>query len=447
MTIIPRETKDGSPRFCVQVYNKHTGKRESAGTYGSRKAAEQAERRRMSEIETRGRGVKFKDIAVGDMIEKHLAVQHVSGITLSNYKLFLRRFRDYVGKNTSLHDIGVEQIELFVVWMKDQGFAGSVIHLNKNQVSSMFDTAMRHGYITVNPCSLVTKMPKNEGVKKVRAISIAEHLVLIDNIPDHFKLLVEIWPRISARPSEMYGLKVKDFDPEEKTVRVERQYRKGFEYGPLKHGAAPRTLYLDEKTCLLLRRQVASLKDRSAEAPLFPSYGGHPIDRSWFPSEVFRKAKTAAGIQGDVTPHSLRHTGATWLLESGASVAYVARHLGHKNPAVTMRYYADVLEQVDKSAMSRLDEWHTEMAKATTDVEARQIAERVRLEAIKQERRRQRDELVREASERLVIAIRRDGLDVVMRRMFPQYSGLWTTTSELHSDDEADSQASEEQEL
>ncbi len=446
MTITPRITNGGETRYCVQVYNKNTGKRESAGTYGTRKAAERAERQRMSEIETRGRGATFKDITVGDMIEKHLAVQHVAGNTLSNYRLFLRRFRDYVGTNTSIHNVGVEELEYFIAWMKGQGFAGSVIHLNRNQVSSMFDTAMRYGYITVNPGDLIANMPKNEGVKRVRAVSIAEHIALIEQMPDHFKLLVEVWPRISARPSEMYGLQVGDFDPKEKTLRIERQFRKGLDYAPLKHDAAPRTLHLDDKTRALLRRQVASLKDKRSQAPLFPSYGGHPIDRSWFPSKVFRKAKTDAGIQGDVTPHSLRHTGATWLLESGASVAYVARHLGHKNPAVTMRYYADVLEQVDKSAMSRLEEWHKEMAKATTDAEAQQIAERVRLEAIKDAGKRQRAELVQQLSDQVIRAMREEDPDALMRRFFPEHAELWTTTSELHSEDTVDIQAFEEQE-
>lgn len=445
MTITARRRQDGKTSYTVQVFNRHLGKKMTVGTFHRKSDAEAAQRHAMVEIQNQGFVSKFKDITVGDMIEDHLRVQSVQANTLYNYRLFLERFRDYVGSGTSIRTVGAQEVELFLAHMKAKGYSGNVVNLNRNALSAMFRTAIRYGYITVNPCDLIRK-PKSEGGKEPRAISIEEHRRLIAQMPEHFRILVEVWPRIAARPSEMYGLKVKDFSPKEKTLRIERQFRKGVDYGPLKHDASPRTLHLDDTTCSLLKRQVRQLGDRSVEAPLFPSYRGGPIDRSWFPSRVFRKAKIAAEIQGDVTPHSLRHTGATWLLESGASVAYTARHLGHKNPAVTMRYYAGVLDQVDRSAMSRLQQWHHEMVNASSDEEAARIAEAIRHKAAMQQWRERQQEILEEAQKAVAAAIEEEGFFPVMERLMDSMMNRHATTFRLHSGSINGQDASEQQE-
>ncbi|MDA3935871.1 MAG: tyrosine-type recombinase/integrase, partial [Actinomycetota bacterium] len=137
----------------------------------------------------------------------------------------------------------------------------------------------------------------------------------------------------------------------------------------------PRTLHLDDATVEFFVDHIRNLKDRSADGPLFPSKNGKHINRSYFASRVFKPAVEAAGLSNDVTPHALRHTGATWLIESGASPMYAAKHLGHSNPVITMSTYADGLPDLDRTAMSLFAAWREGMKKVQTEDEAFLVTE------------------------------------------------------------------------
>jgi integrase len=71
-------------------------------------------------------------------------------------------------------------------------------------------------------------------------------------------------------------------------------------------------------------------------------HGGY-LPRPKSSNGLFRRAVKAAGVQ-TVTPHDLRHTCASLAVSAGVNVLALARMLGHKDPSVTLRVYADLFD-------------------------------------------------------------------------------------------------------
>jgi integrase len=82
---------------------------------------------------------------------------------------------------------------------------------------------------------------------------------------------------------------------------------------------------------------------------------GYPLDESRV-RKVMQKALKTAGLPIHFSPHCLRHTFASLLLQQGESVAYVQRQLGHASIQLTVETYGKRLPMGNKAAVDRLDE-------------------------------------------------------------------------------------------
>jgi site-specific recombinase XerD len=134
-----------------------------------------------------------------------------------------------------------------------------------------------------------------------------------------------------ARVSELAGLRVRD-------VLLERQTAVQL-HGK---GRKQRIIPLWKNTAAELRSWLDQL-NAAPDAPVFPSRAGAPLTRSGIRDRLDR-AVTAAerdcpSLRGQhVTPHTLRHSTAMHLLQSGTDLAVIALWLGHSSPAVTHQY-------------------------------------------------------------------------------------------------------------
>ena len=94
-------------------------------------------------------------------------------------------------------------------------------------------------------------------------------------------------------------------------------------------------------------------EDLSPEAALFVSREGTRLS----PRQVqrdFKKWTQEAGIEGDFTPHALRHTAGTKLLKKTGNHKLVQKYLGHSDVATTLRYYVDVFPEDLENAAEAL---------------------------------------------------------------------------------------------
>jgi integrase len=84
-------------------------------------------------------------------------------------------------------------------------------------------------------------------------------------------------------------------------------------------------------------------RDRGPDELVFPGHDGGYLPRPKSSRGCFAGAVKRAGVQA-VTPHDLRHTAASLAVSAGVNVLALARMLGHKDPSVTLRVYADLFD-------------------------------------------------------------------------------------------------------
>jgi integrase/recombinase XerD len=136
-----------------------------------------------------------------------------------------------------------------------------------------------------------------------------------------FALAVLLLVSVGLRVGELVKVRGIDFDTESGALRVHGK------------GRRERCVFVVDKA---LRRSIARLAGPGAERPLFATEGA-----AWTTQTVRRELRrfaALAGIERRVTPHMLRHTCATLLLEDGVDLRFLQRLLGHENIATTAIY-------------------------------------------------------------------------------------------------------------
>ncbi len=127
------------------------------------------------------------------------------------------------------------------------------------------------------------------------------------------------------RGGELVGLTVGDFDLAEGSIRV------------LGKGRRERVVYLPPGQLLSCFNQYLSQGDTEFDDPLLINRSGRPLTTAALRDRIGRAARQA-GIQRRVTPHMLRHTCATHLLDADVDIRIVQRLLGHASIATTEIY-------------------------------------------------------------------------------------------------------------
>lgn len=151
-----------------------------------------------------------------------------------------------------------------------------------------------------------------------------------------------------ARVSELTGLRVAD-------VLLDRQTAVHL-YGK---GRKQRVIPLWANTAAGLRRWLDKISP-TPQAPVFPNRAGAPLTRSGVRDRLNRAVATAEqacpSLQGmRISPHTLRHSTAMHLLESGTDITVIALWLGHSSPTITHQYLEASLVSKE-AALQRLDD-------------------------------------------------------------------------------------------
>ena len=131
-------------------------------------------------------------------------------------------------------------------------------------------------------------------------------------------------------------------------------------------GQRDRVVYLSDTACLAISRYLAGRRPEPTK-PLFVRPGGQPISYSWLKNHIKALGQAAGEIA--VTPHQLRHTLATRLLNAGMQITHIQRILGHEHLNTTM-IYASVLDttvQADyQQVMQQIEQQQAPMSRTPT---------------------------------------------------------------------------------
>jgi integrase/recombinase XerD len=290
----------------------------------------------------------------------HLAVERgLAANTLSSYRRDLRRYVDVLTARgrTAIGQVGEDDVVSFLAGLREGDdrhpplAAGSAARAVV-AVRGLHRFAVREGLSAADPARDVRPPAPPRRLPKAIAIDEVERLLAAAGPADtarglRDRALLEMLYGTGARISEAVGLEVDDVDLTDAVVRL---HGKGG-----KDRVVPLGRYAGEALDAYLVRARPALNVRGLGVPaLFLNARGGRLSRqsAW---STLRSAAGRAGLN-DVSPHTLRHSFATHLLDGGADVRVVQELLGHASVTTTQVYTlvtVDKLREVYASAHPR----------------------------------------------------------------------------------------------
>lgn len=273
---------------------------------------------------------------------------------------FLERFEDYLmlerGASPRTHEAYDRDVERFVVYarvkgaatpadvtaralreyvyhLKDLGLAPASIRRSVSAVRSYFRFLLAEGHVVRDPSERLETPRRWRTLPEVLTVADVERLLAAPTLDEPLafrdRAMLELAYGAGLRVSEWITLGVKDVLLEEHLVRV---FGKGS-----KERLVPIGRSAIGAVSIYLRELRPRLERGQGQGVLFLNARGEPLSRmgAW---KILRKYVELAGITKRVTPHTLRHSFATHLLEGGADLRAVQEMLGHADISTTQIY-------------------------------------------------------------------------------------------------------------
>lgn len=267
-----------------------------------------------------------------------IAERNASPYTVRNYKREVAQFLEFLDAQEVGRIQAVDRLiaRRYVAWLSEKGYERASVARRLSEVRSFFTFLRRERVIKTSPFDSISapKLPK----RLPRYLTVPEMEQLL-NTPDRSDPLglrnaaiVEVLYAAGLRVGELVNLNVSNMNLTAGELRVWGKGAK--ERVALLGGAARRTLqsYLGES-----RTQLAARHKGTAPPALFLNcWGGRLSARSV--QTILDRMARSAGLDKRVTPHMLRHSFATHLLDGGADLRVVQELLGHAGLAATQIY-------------------------------------------------------------------------------------------------------------
>lgn len=257
-------------------------------------------------------------------LERQLSINTIDG-----YKKDLIDFFSFLNKDYK--NIKRVDITNYIEYLSSKLNSKSV---NRHIVSirNYFKFLLRNGYIKENPCDDIVglKMPKTmPHILSIEDIDKLLDIKVIDAKTSRDKSMLELMYSCGLRVSELLDLKVNDIDF---NMNIVKCFGKGSKERivPLSDIA---TIYLKEYINLY---RVSLLKNNVSDI-LFLNVRGGKLSRQGF-FKILKELALKKGIDKDISPHTIRHSFATHLINNGADLRSVQTMLGHENIKTTQIY-------------------------------------------------------------------------------------------------------------
>lgn len=259
-------------------------------------------------------------------IEKKL-----SNNTKEAYENDLKAFNSYLN-NKSINSITTDDVKKYINYMYDIKDKDKTIARKIVSIKTFFDYLMKNKKIKVNPCEKIESPKLKKSLPKALNEEEIEKLLNINpnNALDYRnKAMIELMYATGLRVSELVNLEVNDVNLKDNYVRV---------FGK---GKKERIVPMADITTNILDEYINNyrpslLKGYLTDKVFISSYGKGITRQGFF--KILKKIAKEKGIKKDFSPHTLRHSFATHLLEHGADLRSIGEMLGHENIKTTQIY-------------------------------------------------------------------------------------------------------------
>lgn len=246
--------------------------------------------------------------------------------TLLSYKLDLEEFFVFI-QDAPIEKIDYFQLRRYVGHLRTQELRPRTVARKLSSLRSLFKFLVREGLVKKNPATLLVtpKLDKKlpQFLSENDAKRLVEASVATDEASLRDKAILETLYSTGMRVSELVGLNCDRVDFISNIVKVEGK------------GKKERLLPVGDMALEAIKKYIDS-REHKSDAVFLNHHGRRLTDRSV--RNIVNKYILKASIQGKMSPHALRHSFATHLLNAGADLRSVQELLGHVNLSTTQIY-------------------------------------------------------------------------------------------------------------
>ena len=254
--------------------------------------------------------------------------------TLDAYMSDLQKLLDYVGSE-GLHvlDVKLDDLRNFVAALVDIGISARSQSRILSGVRTFYTFLILDGYIEDDPTELLEWPKIGEHLPEVLSVEEVDRLEQACDLSkwegQRNRTIIEVLFSCGLRVSALINLRLSDLFLKEKFIRVMGKGKKE-RLVPISESAIKELQYW------FMDRNLMKIKPGEEDFVFLNRRGGHLTRMMIF--TIVRRLAEAAGIEKTISPHTLRHSFATALLEGGANLRAIQDMLGHERISTTQIY-------------------------------------------------------------------------------------------------------------
>ena len=274
----------------------------------------------------------FHQVNTTPFFEYLTSEKRSSAHTVSAYRSDIGQFEEFMSLQFEIAEIASVNSTHIRSWISElmiQEISERSIHRKLSALNAWFRFLLKRKEISINPAKGVTK-PKRpsrlpETLQEQQGLDLYRLEDTEISTEKENALLIQLFYETGIRLSEMMGLKHRDID---------------FGIGQIKVlGKRNKVRYVPVNDAMMqkLKQHIRDSRSRTAESALFQNEKGQALSRSSF----YRRVKSSLSLvttQKKKSPHVLRHSFATHMLNNGADLNHIKEILGHANLAATQVY-------------------------------------------------------------------------------------------------------------
>ena len=274
-----------------------------------------------------------------------IKVKQASENTVSSYMRDIRQFSEWLSENGVPELVSATQVNIrdYLAYLQDQGKSGATASRSLASLKNFYAYAVSGGFLEVSPISGDIHVERGE--KKLPQILTGKEVELLLAQPacvDHKgyrdKAMLEVMYATGMRVTELISLNVEDVNLELALVKC---------HSGKKSRVIPLYPAAQKALAVYLKDVRSAMVLDANEQALFVNIGGTRMSRQGF-WKILKYYQGKAGIEKEITPHTLRHSFAVHLLENGADLGSLQELMGHSDISST-QMYAHLINQKIKT--------------------------------------------------------------------------------------------------
>lgn len=273
--------------------------------------------------------------------------KHASANTISSYMRDLKQFASYASdRQLSAGDVTENHVSTYLDYLAGQGKSNATVTRSLASLKGFFGYLVNKSILSENPASHITAAKTEKKLPQVLTGKEVERLLAQPKCTDmkgyRDKAMLEMLYATGIRVSELISMNITDVNLAGSFIRCESKGKERII--PLYPAAVDAlAVYIQN----IRPKMIADIDEQA----LFVNVNGDRMSRQGF-WKIVKSYQEKAHIDKDITPHTLRHSFATHLLENGADIRSIQEMMGHSDISST-QVYAQLVKQHLKAVYNK----------------------------------------------------------------------------------------------